>query len=236
MPEKRKAIMNDWMMELDRQLSGLKADGVLTSKMIWREADYIKSGISRPSVQRWISKAAKVGKLSLVSRGIYLNNQALPRPDYAEAAQFIRPGSIVSMHKVLTDIGALNNPYPVITAILPLGINSSPRLGIVSAGDRRYRYFGMPVGILNAGEEDDRLDGRSRYPRTTPERALLDWMYFARSPKSKMVSPPMDIDLDWLDKRRFRRLLKAMQRKTAGIEQYWEDWYDRWQQHSQDGV
>ena len=228
--------MIDWMMKLDQQLSGLNADGVLTSKMIWREADYIKPGISRPSIQRWIRKATDAGKLNQVSRGIYLNNQALPRPGFAEAAQFLRPGSIVSMHAVLTDVGALNNPYPVITAILPLGRHSSPRLGTVTVSSKRYRYFGMPVGILNAGDEDDRLDLSYRYPRTTPERALLDWIYFARSPRSNMVAPPMDIDLEWMDKRRFNRLLGAMGKKMPAIKTYWLDWYDQWQQHSRDGV
>ena len=228
--------MNDWMMELDHELSGLKADGVLTSKMIWREADYIKPGISRPTVQRWISKATKARKLQQVSRGIYLNNQALPRPDVAEAAQFLRPGSIVSMHTVLSDVGALNNPYPIVTAILPLDRFTSPRLGEMDTGNMRYRFFGMPVSVLNAGDEDDRLDICFRYPRSTPERALLDWIYFARSPKSKMVAPPMDIDLEWLNKRRFNRLLRAMEHKVPGLSTYWQSWHEQWGQFSHDGV
>lgn len=228
--------MNDWMMALDQELSGLQADGVLTSKMIWREADYIKPGISRPTVQRWISKAAKAGKLTRVSRGIYLNNQALPRPDAAESARFLRPGSIISMHTVLNDVGALNNPYPVVTAILPLGRFESPRLGEMHNGTIRYRFFGMPTGILNAGDEDDRLDIQYRYPRATPERALLDWIYFARSPKSKMVAPPMDIELDWGDEQRFNRLLRAMEHKAPGLKAFWLSWYGKWNLHSRDGV
>lgn len=228
--------MNDWMMELDRELSGLQSDGVLTSKMIWREADYIKPGISRPTVQRWISKATRAGKLKQVSRGIYMNNQALPRPSVAEAAQFLRPGSIISMQTVLSDVGALNNPYPVVTAILPLGRYTSPRLGEIDAEEIRYRFFGMPLNILNAGDEDDRLDIHFRYPRSTPERALLDWIYFARSPRSKVVAPPMDIDLEWLDKRRFNRLLRAMENKVPGLSEYWQSWHNKWDQYSRDGV
>ena len=229
-------IVNDWMMALDQELSGLQADGVLTSKMIWREADYIKPGISRPTVQRWIGKAAKAGKLTKVSRGIYLNNQALPRPDVAESARFLRPGSIVSMHTVLNDVGALNNPYPVVTAILPLGRFTSPRLGEVVSGNMRYRFFGMPVSILSAGDEDDRLAIQYRYPRTTPERALLDWIYFARSSQSKMVTPPMDIDLAWINKRRFNRFGSAMDNKAPGLSTYWKSWHKQWSQYSRDGV
>ena len=229
------STVNDWMMALDQELSGLQADGVLTSKMIWREADYIKPGVSRPTVQRWIAKATKAGKLKQVSRGIYLNNQALPRPDLAESAQFLRPDSIVSLHTVLSDVGALHNPYPIVTAILPLGRFTSPRLGSMDTGKARYRFFGMPISVLNAGDEDDRLDIHYRYPRATPERALLDWLYFARSPKSKIVAPPMDINLDWMDKRRFHRLLRAMENKTPGLSTYWQAWYEKWGSYTHDG-
>lgn len=228
--------MNDWMMQMDRQLSGLKADGVMTSAMLWREADHVNPGVSRPTVQRWIKKAVDAGKLTYVSRGTYLNNQALPRPDFAEATQFVRQGAIVSLRTVLADIGALNNPYPVITAILPLSKFVSPKLGQTQLRKQSFHFYGMPVGLLNTGIEDDRLDGTRRYPRATPERALLDWLYLAQSNKSNLSEPPMDIDLSWINKRRFHRLIKAMDIRTPGIKYYWASWLERWNQSTRDGV
>ncbi len=228
--------MQDWMMQLDGQLSGLKADGVMTSTMIWREADQVNPGVSRPTVQRWIKKATDAGKLTYVSRGTYLNNQALPRPDFAEAAQFVRQGAIVSLQTVLSDIGALNNPYPVITALLPLSQFVSPKLGRTRLVNQSFHFYGMPVGLLNTGTETDGLDGTARYPRATPERALLDWLYLARSSKSSFSAPPMDIDLSWIHQSRFNRLLKAMDTRAPGIKQYWETWNSRWKQYSRDGI
>jgi hypothetical protein len=75
------------------------------------------------------------------------------------------------MHALLSDVGALNNPYSIVAEILPLDRFISPCLGEMDTGDTRYRFFGMPVSVLNAGDEDDRLDICFRYPRSTLERA-----------------------------------------------------------------
>jgi len=57
-----------------------------------------------------------------------------------------------------------------------------------------------------AGSLDDRMDPNARYARATPEKALLDWIYLGASPRTKLSSPPLDTDLDRLNKARLRRL------------------------------
>lgn len=68
----------------------------------------------------------------------------------------------------------------------------------------------MPESILEAGREADRLTSDVTYRRATPEAALLHWLYFSESPRSGMSSPPIDINLDSLDRRRIERLASAM--------------------------
>lgn len=69
---------------------------------------------------------------------------------------------------------------------------------------------------------EDRLDldrGRA-HPRATPEKALLDWLYLARSLRSTLSPPSLqDVDLSELDKARLRRLAKTM-----GLEQALMQW------------
>jgi hypothetical protein len=48
------------------------------------------------------------------------------------------------------------------------------------------------------------------YRRATPEAALLHWIYLSSSPRSRMSTPPLDLDLGELDLRRLNRLATAM--------------------------
>src|SRR5437016_10622973 len=67
--------------------------------------------------------------LTPVTRGLYLNNQCKPRVVPAEAAPYLRAGAVVSLQYVLAEIGVLNNPTAVVTAVVPLpkSCNAVPR-------------------------------------------------------------------------------------------------------------
>jgi hypothetical protein len=54
------------------------------------------------------------------------------------------------------------------------------------------------------------MDLDFKYPRATPEKALLDWIYLGASARTKIAGPPFDIDADRLKKARLQRLSKAM--------------------------
>jgi hypothetical protein len=75
------------------------------------------------------------------------------------------------------------------------------------------QFFGLPRRILEAGDPGDRLEPLAKldHVRATPEKALLDWLYLARSPRSRRTLPPKgDIDLELLDRARLRRLGRAL--------------------------
>jgi len=70
----------------------------------------------------------------------------------------------------------------------------------------------MPSRLLDdeAGAVEDRMDLDVLYPQASPEKALMDWIYLGASPRTKLAPPPLDIDLERLDKRRLKRLADRM--------------------------
>jgi hypothetical protein len=68
----------------------------------------------------------------------------------------------------------------------------------------------MPERVLETGTESDRLVTGVDYRRATPEAALLHWLYLSGSPRSRMSTPPLDLDLGELDLKRLNRLAAAM--------------------------
>ena len=88
---------------------------------------------------------------------------------------------------------------------------TNPQIGdrITSAGT--FRFFAMPARLLDerSGKIDDIRDLRFDYPRATPEKALLDWIYLGAS-KSRMTRPPFDVEVDRLNKTKLNRIAKSM--------------------------
>jgi len=70
----------------------------------------------------------------------------------------------------------------------------------------------MPARLLDdeAGDLQDRMDLEVLYPRARTEKALLDWIYLGDSPRTKLAFPPLDIDLERVDKSRLKRLADRM--------------------------
>lgn len=84
-------------------------------------------------------------------------------------------------------------------------------------GDRRthagtFRFFAMPARLVDerAGRLEDLRDLRFDYPRTTPEKALLDWIWLGHSHRSRMTRPPLDLQLESLDQRKLKRMARTM--------------------------
>ena len=68
--------------------------------------------------------------------------------------------------------------------------------------------------MLEAGSIEDRLDPERSlmYPQASAEKALLDWLYLAQSPRSTLTAPALhDVDLEELDNAKLNRLAKAME-------------------------
>jgi hypothetical protein len=64
--------------------------------------------------------------------------------------------------------------------------------------------------VLETGAENDRLVAGVDYRRATPEAALLHWLYLSGSSRSRMSTPPVDLDFGGLNMKRLQRLAAVM--------------------------
>jgi hypothetical protein len=75
------------------------------------------------------------------------------------------------------------------------------------------QFHAMPRAMLEAGAIEDRLDLEHgpAHARATPEKALLDWLYLAKSSRSTLSPPALhDVENDALNRKRLVRLARAM--------------------------
>jgi hypothetical protein len=200
-----------WTTRLELALSEPTALRVLDKKSIVRVAQDVRPDVSEPSVERWIQEAVGANRLRRVVRGLYLNCLISPPAQLAEAAVWLRPGAIVSLQTVLGDAGIWNNFTDWVTAVVPLSRRyATPSLGKIETAGGVFVFRGMPESIVEVGRERDRLVAEATYRRATPEAALLHWLYLSNSPRSRMSSPPLDLDLERLDRQQLKRLARAM--------------------------
>ena len=206
--------MNKWRTILEERLAAADAPAVLNRALLAR---FARTANGRPvapsSLSYWLKNARSRGKLPAVQRGLFLNRWRRPAGTLADAAPWLRTDAVVSLNTVLGDAGVLNNPSHAVTAVVPLDRGAPPpRLGRQRTRAGSLHFFGLPRRILEAGAAPDRLSEQAQldHPRATPEKALLDWLYLAASPRSHRTWPPRtDLDLDLLNLQRLRRLAKA---------------------------
>lgn len=220
--------MKPWQIRLEDALAATDAPAVLSRDLIARMARTARDGDTLPasSLTHWLKGARRRVWLAPVVEGLYLNRYRRAPTSLADAAHWLIPDAVVSLNTVLGDAGVLNNPSRIVTAVAPIDPGASPpKLGrrVTQAGT--LQFFGLPRRILEAGEPGDRLESPSLkdHVRATPERALLDWLYLAKSPRSKRTLPPGDdLDVGSLDRARLSRLAEAM-----GLEEALAAWWGR---------
>jgi hypothetical protein len=202
-------------------LLGAEAPRVMTVPMIAAAFADRRKRAARNTVFRWIRDQTEAGVLRPVTRGLYLNQLARPQPTAAEAASFVRSGAIVSLQTVLGDAGITNSYSDIVTSVIPIRGRVAQSSRSVVAHGVEYRFHVMPARLLDdeTGSLEDRMDLDVLYPRATPEKALLDWLYLGDSPRTKLASPALDIDLERLDKRRLKRLADRM-KLSRQLEKY----------------
>ncbi len=200
-----------WTTRLELALAEPTALRVLDKKSIVSLARDVRSGVSDPTVERWIQEAVSANRLQRVVRGLYLNRLISPPAQLCEAAVWLRPGAIISLQTVLGDAGVWNNFTDWVTAVVPLSPRyARPSLGRLETDAGIFVFRGVPEAVLEAGREEDRLVSNTTYRRATPEAALLHWLYLSNSPRSRMSPPPLDSDLAALDLPRLKRLSQAL--------------------------
>ena len=193
-------------------LLGAEAPRVLTIPMLTAILSDRRKPPARNTVFRWVRDQVASGVLRPMTRVLYLNQLAAPRPLAAEAAGFIRTGAIVSLQTVLGEAGITDNFPDLVTSVIPHDRGHMSSVRPVKAADIEFRFHSMPARLFNeqAGELEDRLDVDFKCPRATPERALLDWIYLGASRYSKIAGPPLDLEVERLDASRLRRLARSM--------------------------
>lgn len=209
--------MSPWQVELERILSQADAPAALDRGLLARFARSARGEpVAASTLTHWLVGAEKRHRLVRVSRGLYLNAFRPVAGQPADAAHLLRRDAIVSLNTALGDAGVLNNPSLTVTAVVPLDAGApKPTVGRVKTAVGWYHLFAMPRAQLEAGSPADRIDPRYvDHVRATPERALLDWLYLARSRLSHRTLPnPGDLDVALLDRKRLSRLAVA-----AGLE------------------
>ncbi len=217
--------MKPWQLRLEARLRADEAPAVLSRDLLARMARTARGGedLAASSLTHWISAAGKNGRLQAVVRGLYLNHWRVRPGTLADAAPWLRSDAVVSLNTALADAGVLNNPTRIVTAVVPLDPGAAPpRLGRQLTRAGSFQFHGMPRRILEAGEPQDRLEpaGAFEHARATPEKALVDWLYLAASPRSTRHLPPRgDVDMGLLKKARLRALARA-----AGVVALLDDW------------
>ncbi len=198
-------------------LLGAEAPRVLTIPMIKAALADKRRPVARRTLFKWIRTQTASGVLRPVTRGLYLNQLARPTPTITDAAGFVRSGAIVSLQTVLGEAGITNSYSDIVTSVLPIRGGSASSSRPVRAAHFEFRFHAMPVRLLdeNAGKLEDRMDFDVHYPRATLEKALLDWIYLGASRRTRVAGPPLDIDLDRLDRARLARLARCMELVVA---------------------
>ncbi|MDE2197251.1 MAG: hypothetical protein KGJ56_08690 [Gammaproteobacteria bacterium] len=218
--------MKAWQMEFENRLGAAHAPPVLDRDLLARMVRSIQGrSIPASSLSHWLKSALARKKLTLVQRGLYLNGFRTKPGTLADAAGWLRRDAVVSLNTVLGDAGVLNNPSRSVTALVPMDGGAPPPLGRKPTAAGELHFFGVPRRILEAGAAADRLqsDAGLEHVRATPEKALVDWLYLAASPRSHRTWPPRaDVDISMLDERRLRRLAQA-----AGMKKILDAWLKR---------
>ncbi len=207
--------MKSWQIKFETRLAQAGAPAVLSRDLLARMARSARGNlpVAGSSLSHWLKSAEARGRLHRVQRGLYLNGFRSPPGQLADATDWLRRDAVVSLNTVLGEAGVLNNPSRVVTAVVPVDAGAPPpQLGRKVTVAGTFHFFGLPRRILEAGAARDRLqtDGGVEHARATPEKALLDWLYLAASPRSHRTWPARgDVDVDWLDRARLRRLARV---------------------------
>jgi len=205
-----------------------EAPRVLTIPMLAAILSDRRKPPARNTLFRWVRGQVANGVLRPMTRGLYLNQLAAPRPTAADAAGFIRTGAVVSLQTVLGEDGITNNFPDIVTSVIPHERNNVPSVRAVRAADVEFRFHSMPARLIDdrVGDLQDRMDLDAKYPRATPEKALLDWIYLGSSPYSRIAGPPLDLDMKRLSRSRLQRLASSM-----GLTEQVEGWQARKKKH-----
>lgn len=191
-----------WKFRMIGALAEPTAKRIYTAADFHEEVNRIRPGTSEVTSRRVSKALAQAGMLRLVTAGHFLNLRCRPSAQISEFAPFIRAGAVVSLQSVLGECGFLNNLAAITTAVVPSNPLKRPSLGKVKtqAGDL-FHFYGLAEKFFPATESDRWQLLQPGRPGDVfrPEPALLHWLYLAGNQRSRLTSPPYDVDMSKLD-------------------------------------
>lgn len=224
--------------QLAQALRRPDAPRVLTNALIAR----LLTAIPARTQARTTQACADCGGLVGVRAGIWLNGWASPPVAPEEAVPWLFPAGVVSLQRALGHLGYANNPSHIITVVAPYGPQTpSTASGRVETPVGLFQVYRLRAGVALAGSPEDRLLASGTRPvpgilnYATPEKALVDWLALAHTPRSALTAPSVtDIDITNLDTDRLHRLASAAH-LTERVQDWWtraenaqaQDWEDR---------
>ncbi|CAN7640652.1 hypothetical protein LJR084_005030 [Variovorax sp. LjRoot84] len=206
-----------WKIQAEARLLRPDTPAVLTTGALQA---LVASGDATPpspaTFHRWMSDMTASTKLVEVIKGVYLNRVGRGDVSPAAAAHHVRARSVVSLAWVLEQAGITNNFGDTITCVIPTDPSwTNPQTGARHTAVGTFRFFAMPARLVMNHTDfrllEDVRDLRFEYPRATPEKAFLDWLYLGASPRSTLTAPPMDLDVKMFDAKRLARVAKQME-------------------------
>ncbi|WP_345798031.1 hypothetical protein [Castellaniella sp. MT123] len=226
-------MKSDWKVNAERLLMSADSPPVLTTAMLHAlvTTEHNRAP-STATFSRWLAEMARPGKLQQVIKGVYLNRLGHRDISPAAASHWVRSRSVVSLSWVLEQEHVTNNFGDTITCVIPIEQGwPNPQIGDRRTAAGTFRFFAMPAHLVDerAGRLNDIRDLRFNYPRTTLEKALLDWIYLGASGRSRLTRPPFDLDLAALNRRRLSRIAKAM-----GLSSLLNDWVRQYEAYQAD--
>lgn len=226
-------MKSDWKIAAERALMQHDSPSVMKTAMLHTFVCAGREDAPSPaSFSRWVAEMALQGKLREVIKGVYLNQLGHRDVSPAAASHWVRHRSVVSLSWVLEQTHITNNFGDTVTCVIPTEPGwPNPQIGDRKTAAGTFRFFAMPAHLVDerAGKLADIRDLRFDYPRATPEKALLDWIYLGASHRSRMTRPPYDLDLDSLNMPRLKRVAKAM-----GVTSLLDEWLRQYEAYQAD--
>lgn len=208
----------EWRYLLLGALDAVTAPRVCTTGDLARLVRQVRPRAAPATVRTVIDGLVYARALTKVSRGLYLNRRCRPSVEVAEFAQHIRRGALVSLESVLGECGFLNNPPAIFAAVVPLRTAYAPTVGEVkTSGGQVFRFNALPERFFPQSDEDKRLMLQAgRFcPQAKPELAALHWLHLALSPRSRLRTPPQDVDFSVLDVELLKNLAWHLELSSA---------------------
>ena len=175
-----------------------------TSGIIQADDYARKYKLSIRSVHAALKRQERKGFVERVSNKIYINKLA-KEFSQRDLLHVLRPDSYISLESALSEYGVTSQIPRVLTCVSPKYVRNikSKTVNISFRKLKKELYWGF----------SQKKTRYSIYNLATPEKALLDWIYFRRS-----ESLPLDMDEFVLSELDRTRLLEYAKRYPAPVE------------------